>query len=136
MYPTEYGTLLRSKFSEEEITPFSYINSHNKPTGGVWLSPLSESGSEWTDFCRKEIPDFLKRATLYKMKVDMSKILIFNQEPKKEEIEAFMKNEAYLGFFLNQNCDIWDVRSLWLKDNRAIIEILGEEKMDNDYDYR
>lgn len=122
------GWSIRGGFDAEKVNPPSFVNSIGKPVGGIWLSPLTETGTEWTDFCKKEgIDSFLRDNTVYPVEVERNGLYGFRSEPSKEKIERIMKDDAYHGFYVRKVFSGWDVSTVWVKSLDDIEFLTGEE---------
>lgn len=106
----------------------SGVNSIGKPLGGIWLSPLSKTGTEWTDFCRmEEMHSFLRGNKIYAVSVRNKHLVEFTSEPSKDEIERVLADDTCRGFYIDDVIMGWDVRTVWVK-SLADIEFHSEEE--------
>lgn len=114
-----FGLVTRSKFNKNEVEGM-HINSLNKPTGGLWLSPMVQDTSEWVRFCQKEMEERLIECAFYEAKLSLDNVKLFSSPPTKDELMAIKNDESCAGFFLTGIHPGWDVQTLWMKDDRNI----------------
>lgn len=118
---------IRGGFDSKKVESPAGVNSAGKPFGGIWLSPITKTGSEWTDFCRKEEMDsFLRNNVLYHVQVERKGLYGFRTMPTKKKMEKILQDDAYRGFYVKNVYSSWDVPTVWVKSLEDI-EFLLEE---------
>lgn len=128
MRKMKLGWVLCGEFDEDKVVEASYVNSAGKPSGGIWLSPLTETGSMWSDFCKKEgMNGFLRHHHLCEVEVIKKGIHRFRSRPTKKKIEQIMMDSTKTGFFVPVVYDLWDVPTVWLKDASALTILRKKE---------
>lgn len=117
------GMVTNGEFKKELVEKSYFANAINKPVGGLWLSPLVGEESEWTMFCKKEMPRRLLSTKFYEAMVTLDDIQIWSEPPSRSELNRLLQDETRAGFLLIGIHMGWDVQSLWLKDDRNIITL-------------
>ena len=82
-----YGSLYFSKAKFKKVK-----NDGIKPIGGFWASPVGNQYCTWEDFCRVEMPDWLKCPSCFIRLKDHSKILYIDSI---KQFEYLKKNYSY-----------------------------------------
>lgn len=119
----QFGIATLHPFDPERIEKDGFINSVGKPTGGIWLSPVTDNQSEWERFCAEELEGRLRYTYVYNVELTFEGIKVFHAPPSIKELEKVMDNTACAGFYLKGIHPKWDVQSLWLKDDRNILSM-------------
>ena len=117
--------LLREAYSYEGIDRSYEVSLNDKPTGGLWMSPISEDAgdeSEWVLFCRNYMPDVCE-GYYYIAEVDLSRVSEFSEVPTVAEIEDVLASEYVGGLYYEGYKRPWDLPSLWLKDADGILRM-------------
>jgi len=123
------GWSLCGGFDAKRVSEPTGVNAFGKPMGGIWLSPLTENGTEWTDFCKIEgMNSFLRKVVLYQVTVPKRGLYCFRSEPTEKKIEKILQDDSYRGFYIKNIYSGWDVPTVWVK-SLSDVTFLGEQEM-------
>lgn len=129
MKTMKLGWSLCGGFNAKRVSEPTGVNAFGKPMGGIWLSPFTETGTEWTDFCKiEEMNFFLQNAVVYPVTVDKKGLYCFRSEPTPKKVEKILKDDSYRGFYIKNVYSGWDVPTVWVK-SLSDITFLKEQEM-------
>lgn len=122
------GWSVRGGFDLDKVEAPTGVNSVGKPFGGIWLSPLTDTGTKWIEYCQKEEMDsFLRNNVIYEVQVERKGLYGFRTEPTKEKMMKILEDDSYRGFYVKDIYIGWDVPTVWVKSIDDIEFLMKEE---------